>query len=135
MKLAGVVTIFLGVFIIFSRGPLLLFPASMLQWFGTLLSSEARTRVLGVLVVPISGAMIWAGTPQSTTLETVLFVLGVFFLLFTILGLLLLPRIYMNLAHAFLPDDLTGSLFGWRLLGLLGVIIGVAILLVGIDAL
>jgi hypothetical protein len=65
----------------------------------------------------------------------VLFVLGVFFLLFTILALLVLPRIYMDLARGFLPDDLTGSLFGWRLLGLIGTIVGVAVLLVGIDAL
>jgi hypothetical protein len=49
--------------------------------------------------------------------------------------LLLVPSIYMNLANLFLPDDLIGSLFGWRITGLVGVIIGVAFLMVGIDTL
>ena len=135
MGLAGIVAIFLGLFIIFSRGPLLLYPAFTLRWFGTVIESESRTRVLGALVTPIALLMIWAGISPRTGLETALFIFGVFFLVAAIPALLLFPKTYMNLASSFLPDNLSGSLFGWRLVGLLGVIIGVGILMVGVDAL
>ena len=135
MRFAGIVTIFLGLFIVFSRGPLLVFPAATLHWFGAVIKSEARTRVMGTIVTPIALLMIWAGMSQRTGLESALFIFGMFFLVVAISALLLFPKVYMNLACSFLPDDLTGSLFGWRLIGLLGVVIGIAILLVGIDAL
>ena len=86
-----------------------------------LINSEAHTRVMGVLVAPISGAMIWAGMPQSTTLETVLFVLGMFFLLLALqsLGLLLLMEIIIVYLtnHLFLQHKF--SLIGMHLVVLL----------------
>jgi len=79
--------------------------------------------------------MVWAGMSQRAGLEAVLFVFGIFMLVIAVPGLLLFPSIYMNLANSLMPDDLSGTLFGWRLLGLLGVIIGVAIMMVGVNAL
>jgi len=135
VSIAGIVAIILGAFIILSRGALLLFPAATLHWLGTLLKTEARTRILGTIVVLIALLMMWAGMAQHTGLEIVMFIFGIFFLVVAVPGLLLAPTIYRNLANSFIPDDLSGSLFGWRMLGLLGVVIGVAILMVGLDAL
>ena len=64
-----------------------------------------------------------------------MFIFNIFFLVIAIPGLLLVPTIYMNFAKSFIPDDLRGSLFGWRMFGLMGVIIGFAILMIRVDAL
>ncbi|MFP6839203.1 MAG: hypothetical protein VB962_06420 [Pseudohongiellaceae bacterium] len=135
MNVAGVIAILVGILIISSRGHLLLFPDSALRWFGKAIKTESRTRILGAVAILIAVTMVWSGMPQRFALETVLFTFGIFILLFAIPTLLLVPSIYMNLANLFLPDDLTGSLFGWRITGLVGVIIGVAFLMVGIDTL
>jgi hypothetical protein len=135
MNVAGVIAILVGILIISSRGHLLLFPDSALRWFGKAIKTESRTRILGAVAILIAVTMVWSGMPQRFALETVLFTFGIFILLFAIPTLLLVPSIYMNFANLFLPDDLTGSLFGWRITGLVGVIIGVAFLMVGIDTL
>lgn len=135
VSFAAIVAIFLGALIICTRGPLILFPAYTFRWFGTVIKTQARTRVLGTVVTMIALLMVWAGMSQRAGLEAVLFVFGIFILVIAVPGLLLFPSIYMNLANSLMPDDLSGTLFGWRLLGLLGVIIGVAIMMVGVNAL
>lgn len=59
----------------------------------------------------------------------------VFFLVVAIPALVLFPNAYMSIASAFMPDDIKGNLIGWRLHRLAGVIIGVAIFMVGLGAL
>lgn len=135
MNMAGVVAILVGFLIISSRGPLLLFPNSALRWFREAIKTESRTRILGAVAVVLAVTMVWSGMPQRFALETVLFTCGIFILLFAIPMLLLVPSLYMNLANSLLPENQTGSLFGWRITGLVGVIIGVAFLVVGINTL
>ncbi len=135
MSTAGMAAMFLGVLIICSRVPLVLIPASALRWFGEAIKTEGRTRVSGAIVVLIAVPMIWSGMSENTGLAGVLFIFGVFVLVFAISALVLFPRVYMSLANSFVPDDLNGNLFGWRILGLVGVIIGVAIFMVGLDSL
>ncbi len=135
MSTAGMVTMVLGVLIICTRGPLLLIPASALRWFGEAIKTEGRTRVCGAIVVLIAVPMIWSGMSENTGLASVLFILGIFFLVVAIPALVLFPNIYMSLAISFVPDDFSGNLLGWRLLGLVGVIIGFAIFMAGMRAL
>ncbi len=135
MSTAGMVAMFLGVLIVCSRGPLLLIPASALRWFGEAIKTEGRTRVSGAIVVIIAVPMIWSGMSENTGLASVLFILGIFFLVVAIPALVLFPNVYMSLAISFIPDDFSGNLLGWRLLGLVGVIIGVAIFMIGMRAL
>jgi hypothetical protein len=77
---------------------------------------------------------VWSGC-TGAGLESVMFIFGIFILIFAIPALLLVPSVYMNLANSFIPDDLSGYLLGWRMLGLVRVIIGVAISMVGFEAL
>ena len=79
--------------------------------------------------------MIWSGMSENTGLASFLLIVGVFFLLVAVPALMLFPNVYMNIAESMLPKDLDGSLFGWRVTGLVGVIIGVAIVRVGMAAL
>ena len=135
MSSVGIVATFLGVLVICSRGPLLLVPASALRWFGAAVKTKGRTRIFGVIAVLIAVPMIWSGVSETTGLAGVLFIFGVFVLVFAIPALVLFPSFYMSLSKGFVPDDLSGNLLGWRILGLVGVIIGVAIVMVGVDAL
>ncbi len=135
MSSAGIVATFLGVLVICSRGPLLLVPASALRWFGEAIKTEGRTRIFGAIVALIAVPMIWSGISEDTSLAGVLLIFGVFVLVFAVPALVLFPRVYMSLGNSVVPDDLSGNLLGWRILGLVGVIIGVAIVMVGVDAL
>ena len=131
---AGIVAIVLGLLVIIARLPLLLFPATTLNWFRAMLRSEAQIRVLGCVLLPLAIAMILAGLPQSTGLEIVLFILGVLYLMIAVPATLIFPRAYMSFIATFIPEELSGVLFGWRLLGLIGTAFGGAILAFGIDA-
>ena len=61
MSTAGIVTMFLGAFIVCLRGPLLFVPEATLQWFGEAIKIKRRTRVYGIFVILITVPMIWSG--------------------------------------------------------------------------
>ncbi|MGI9324128.1 MAG: hypothetical protein ACR2PZ_02835 [Pseudomonadales bacterium] len=135
MSNVGIVAMIFGALIVCSRGPLLLAPVATLHWFSKAIETRTRTRVLGAFVVALAASMAWAGASQGDTLESLMFIFGVLMLLFVIPALLLFPSVYMSLASSFIPDDPSGFLFGWRMLGLVSVIIGAAIFMIGRDAL
>ena len=135
MSTAGIVTMFLGAFIVCIRGPLLLAPAATLRWFGEAIKTKSRTRVLGAFVVLITVPMMWSGVLENSGLANVLFILGVFIFVVSIPMLVLFPSAYMSIAGSFLPSDSGSNLFGWRIVGLVSVIIGIGIFRVGMVAL
>ncbi len=135
MSTAGIVTMFLGALMVCIRGPLLFAPAAALRWFGEAIKTKSRTRVFGTFVVLITVPMMWSGMLENSTLADVLFILGVFIFVVSILALVLFPSAYMSVAGSFLPSDSSSNLFGWRLLGLVNVIIGTGIFWVGMVAL
>ena len=135
MSTAGIVTMFLGAFIVCIRGPLLLAPAATLRWFGEAIKTKSRTRVLGAFVVLITVPMMWSGVLENSGLANVLFILGVFIFVVSIPMLVLFPSAYMSIAGSFLPSDSGSNLFGWRIVGLVSAIIGIGIFRVGMVAL
>ncbi len=135
MSTAGLVTMLLGALVVCVRLPLLLMPAATLRWFGEAIKTKGRTRVLGASVALIAVPMIWSGMSESTGLAAVLFVLGVFLLVTAIPALVLFPSVYMSIASSFLPSEVGSNLIGWRIIGLVSVIIGFGIFRVGMVAL
>ena len=135
MSTAGIVTMFLGAFIVCIRGPLLLAPAATLRWFGEAIKTKSRTRVLGAFVVLITVPMMWSGVLENSGLANVLFILGVFIFVVSNLTLVLFPSAYMSITGSFLPSDSGSNLFGSRIVGLVSVIIGIGIFRVGMVAL
>ena len=137
MSTAGMVAMFLGVLIICLRAPLIIIPRTTLRAFAKVVSTETGTRGLGVLSTLIfSAPMIWAGVAENSGLAEFLLILGIFILAVAVLALVLFPRTYMSIAESFLPPEESDSnLFGWRLLGVVSVIIGGAIFVAGLRAL
>ena len=135
MSKIGIVAIFLGVLIAFGRGPLLLAPAATLRWFRKAIETEASTRMLGMFAVLIGLLMTWAGVDHGSGLESIMFIVGVFIVVVSIPALLLFPSAYMSIASSMLPDDAETSLIGWRFLGLVNILIGVALIRAGMVAL
>lgn len=135
MSIAGAVATSLGILIICSRAPLLLFPALGLRWFREAIKTEGRTRLLGAIVVLIALPMIWSGVSESTGLSAALSIFGVFFIVVAIPALVLFPKTYMNIAEWILPGGSSNNLWAWRIVGLIGVIIGIAVLRIGLTAL
>ena len=135
MSAIGVVSIAVGLLIMVSRGLLVLAPAATLRWFGGIVQSEARTRILGTCALLVAAPMIWAGASETSGLGFVLFVFGVLVVIVSLPALVFFPRAYMAIADGFLPADSDTGLFGWRILGLVGVVIGAALIMAGLRAL
>jgi hypothetical protein len=128
-------TMFWGVFIVCSRGFFLVAPATALRSFRAIVETNARTRILGACMLLLAGPTIWAGNSDESALATVLLFLGWGIVGICIPALLLFPRLYMTIATAVLPIDSNASLFGWRIIGALGVMIGAIAFWFGLLAL
>ena len=135
MSMSGLVAAFVGALIICLRAPLVFAPATALRWLGDAFKTEGRTRAFGAVATLIAIPAIWCGVYETSELANVMFILGIFFASVTTLALVVFPSFYMSLVDWFLPEDLSASLFGWRILGLVGVAIGVWILTIGLRAL
>ena len=136
MSTVGIGFMLLGAFIVCSRGPLLLAPASVLRGFRAMVKTATRTRILGVfLLLLLAAPIIWAGVSEESTPATALLFIGWSIVGICVPALVLFPRVYMNLVDAVLPADPGDNLFGWRLLGLVGVIIGAALFQFGVHTL
>ncbi len=135
MSKAAVVSMLLGALVFCCRGPLLLAPAATLRLFGEVVKTETRTRMFGIFAVLIALLMIWSGIDENSGLASIMFIFGVLILVITIPDLVLFPRGYMSVANSMLPADPDTNLIGWRILGLVNIIIGVAFFRAGMVAL
>lgn len=135
MSTVGFGFMLLGAFIVCSRGPLLLAPASVLRGFRAMVKTTTRTRITGVVLLLLAASMLWAGFSEESTPATVLLFIGWIIVGICVPAVVLFPRVYMNLVDAVLPADPGDNLFGWRLLGLVGVIIGAALFRFGVHSL
>jgi hypothetical protein len=131
----GVASIVFGVVMVCSRGPLLLAPAATLGWFERLIETDGRIRALGAVTLMLGTAMAWAGASERSGLAMILFVIGWAVIGSSTLALVLFPDAYRSIAEAVLPSDTDEDLIGWRLLGLLGVFVGVLMIYYGALAL
>ncbi len=134
MSAVGIVTIALGVLVVFGRGALLVAPEPSLRWFKETIASNGRLRTLGAFVVTIGAAMAWAGASEDSGLATFLTIFGWPTVGVSALLLVLFPGVYRAIANPFLPSD-TSSLFLWRFAGLAGMAVGVLIIYFGVLAL
>ncbi len=135
MNAVGITCITLGVFIICSRGPLIVVPGATLRWFHWLIETNTKIRMLGGMVLILGAAMIWAGATEPGTLATVLTWFGWFLVGIALLALEFFPNFYREIASAILPDYDEESLLGWRFIGLLGVSFGALMVYIGMQAL
>jgi uncharacterized protein YjeT (DUF2065 family) len=121
-------TILLGLFIIVSRGLILVAPtkgkALYIEWF----SNPIITRGFGLFFLIFSILVFFAVKASKATLAPLMSVLGVVLLLAGI-WLVLLPAQYSALVNFFMqiPDPIL------RILGGLGVLIGVLLVILGIK--
>lgn len=135
MSAVGIVSIAVGALGICSRGPLVVAPAASLRWFEKLISTNGRVRVLGAVMLPLGVAMIWAGSTEDSGLAGLLFMVGLGIVTVCALWLLPFPDAYRALANEILPSDRSGSLIGWRIVGLAVVFAGALLIYFGALAL
>ena len=134
MSAVGIVTIAFGLLIVCTRGPLAVAPAATLRRLKRLIATNRPTRILGVIVLILAAAMVWAGTTEDSSFASLVMAVGLWmgaaaaFLAF-------FPRGYRGLVRFFLPEVVTGKLLGWRLRGILGTSIGLAVIFIGVRAL
>jgi hypothetical protein len=130
----GIVSIVVGVIMLCSRGALLVAPRATLRWFGWMIETNGRTRALGAVVLALGAVMAWAGAGADGGLATLLYVVGWVVAVFGTFGLLVFPSVYRSIGEALLPSD-GEDLTGWRGIGLVGVVIGAALIYYGALAL
>jgi hypothetical protein len=135
MNKVGVVSIALGILVVCSRGGMLVAPAATLRWFANIIATDGRVRAFGAVALTLGAAMAWAGASESSGLATVLRVWGWAIIAISALALVLFPGVYRGIVGALLPRDTDADLTGWRVLGLVGVIVGGLLIYFGALAL
>ena len=135
MSAVGIVSISGGVLGVFYGDSFVVAPAALLRWFKGTIRTDGRTRIFGAFLLPLGAAMIWAGASEESTLAAILSLIGWAWVFVTTPALVLFPGFYRGLTNAFLPSDPSRSLAGWRLLGLVRVVISVPFIYFGALAL
>ena len=135
MSIIGITSVFLGTVIILSRGMLVIAPGTTLNGFRAIIQTSTRTRVFGFCIIPLGALMIWAGDSDHSTLAEILMFFGWWVIGGALLLLVIFPSVYIAMLEAMLPSEPTTDFFGWRVLGLFGVAIGVLFVYFGMLAL
>ena len=135
MSTVGIVSIVLGVLMVFGRGSLLVAPEASLRWFKAVIATNGRLRLLGGFMLTLGAVMVWAGASEDSVLATILTVFGWAIAGISVLLLVLFPGAYRAIANPFVPSEMSGSLFLWRFRGLIGVALGVLLIYFGALAL
>jgi hypothetical protein len=135
VRTVGIASIVVGVVVLCSRGALLVVPAATLRWFRAVIATNARIRSLGAVALSLGATMLWAGASEHGGLATTLSVVGSAIVGMSTLALLLFPAVYRAIAEAMLPFDGDTDLTGWRVRGLLGVVLGGLLIYFGALAL
>lgn len=135
MNRVAIVSIVLGIIVVCSRGALLLAPATTLGWFEGLIATDCRIRALGALTLTLGATMAWVGASELTGLATILRLGGWAIVAFSTPALVMFPTAYRAIAVSVLPSSSDSDLAGWRLLGLIGVILGGLLIYFGVLAL
>ncbi len=125
----------LGLLVILSRAPLVVAPGATLRSYRKLLASTARTRTLGVLVLALGMAVVIPAWGVERTLVRVLEVLG-WLLCFGGALLLVFPAAFRLLADNLLraASEAVDEAF-LRVVGLIAVAVGAALIYVGLRIL
>ena len=135
MNAVEVITIALGLFIICSRGPLLIAPGPYLLLVRRMAETNIVLRTIGVALALLGGIMIQVGGSESSILAGGLFWCGLWIVAIASLILIVFPNLYREILVALVPNQPQGPLPGWRLLGAFGIGIGLALIYFGITAL
>lgn len=124
MNPLALVLVIFGLLIAITRAPFIIAPSTTrafyLKWFET----DARMRGLGVLVVALGAALIWAGGTDESTTAKICFGLGLFMAVLGTVFFILLPTPARNLSAKVWNSFSDPAL---RALGFIAVIFGLAV--------
>ncbi len=143
MSALGIVSVVVGVLGVCYGGFVFVAPAALLRWFKGTATTNGRTRTFGAFMLPLGVAMIWAGASEEgsfdlngqSTLAFILSLIGWAWVVVMTTALVLFPGFFRALIHTFVPSELSGSLIGWRSLGLVRIAISAPFIYFGALAL
>lgn len=135
MNPVGIVSIVVGALFLVSRVSSLVAPAKMLTWFRNVISTNRGVRTVGAPILVQGLTMIGVGYPQDSGLATVLFYVGIVFVVMSTFLLLLFPGVYRSMVESMMPEYTEGVMIFIRVKGLTGVIIAGLFIYFGVLAL
>ena len=143
MSALGIVSIGLGVLGTCYGGFVFAAPAALLRWSNRTTRTNGRIRTLGAFMLGVSMILIWAGASEEgsfdlngqSTLAFILSLIGWVWVVVMTTALVLFPGFFRAIIHTFVPSELSGSLIGWRLLGLVRIAISAPFVYFGALAL
>ncbi len=133
MTSTAIITLLLGVFIILSRGPLLITPARTTAVYRRLFATNARIRIAGVCAALLGLALILAAQGRASFAAQAMLCFGWLMLGMTLLLHIPFPGIVALFAEGLfeaMEDNATG-----RVLGGLGVAAGLIFVYIGLFTL
>ena len=143
MSALGIVSVAVGALGVCYGGFVFAAPAALLRWFKGMATTNGRTRTFGAFMLPLGVAMIWAGASAEgsfdlngqSTLAFILSLIGWAWVAVMTTALVLFPGFFRALIHVFVPSELSGSLIGLRVLGLVRIAVSTSFIYFGALAL
>lgn len=130
METLALVIILFGLLIAASRMPLIFFPRQTRDFYAKAFATDARMRLLGVMVVIIGIILVGAASGASGTPANIVFGLGIFLIALGALFFMALPGPARRLALSIWGSFSDGAL---RALGAVAVAIGLLIAAYGLT--
>jgi uncharacterized protein YjeT (DUF2065 family) len=129
MSPLALVLIVIGLLIAISRAPLLFAPERTRSFYLSMMETDGRMRLIGILVLALAAVMIWAAAPEATMIATIIHWLGVLMLVIAA-SFILLPGQMRGLATSIWSGFSTSALRG---IGAVAAIIGLCIAAYGLS--
>ena len=131
MDSLSTICIAVGILVIVGRGPLIVAPTATLRFYRWLLSTKARLRVFGVVVATLSIALLFSDFGEGV-LAGLLHTFGWFM---AAVALLFLPlpnvlRRFIQSIFGYIEESVDDGIV--RIVGLLAVVFGFALIYVGV---
>jgi hypothetical protein len=127
----AIICIIVGIFMIISRGPLIVAPDTTLRFYRKLLATNFRIRLMGLIFLVLTLAMILAARGDRRDGAEIIMVLGYFYSFIVVVFLIIFTSLYKLIADAFLNamDSVMLRGFGTIALGIgiLFIYLGVAV--------
>jgi uncharacterized protein YjeT (DUF2065 family) len=124
MSPIALVLVIFGLLIAITRAPFVVAPAATRAFYMKWFETDGRMRVLGVFLIAIGAALIWAGNSEDNTLAQICFGMGLFMTVLGAVFFILLPAPMRKWAAKIWSGFSEPAL---RILGFVAVIFGLAL--------
>lgn len=130
MNAFAIVVIAMGLMVIVTRGPLIVAPGAVRDFYMGLIGTDGRMRWFGVAVAALGAVFVWAASGEPGVLADVFYILGLLVIVLALIAVIPFPAFSHKLAAKVWGAFNEPAL---RVIGVLAVLFGIALVYFGFS--